>query len=72
MHQNLDVSFHEDDIVISDRNVASNLSIIRKFVLKYVKKYKEVHNIKKRSLNYIRSSVIAKDMNNCIEMFSLD
>ena len=70
MHQYLDITLLEDNAVICDKQVASNLSIIRKFILKHIKRYREEHNIK-RSLDYVRMTSI-KSLDMVFDIFKFD
>ena len=68
LHQYLDITFYEDDSTISDFDASANMSIIRKFLLRYIKLYKERKNIQKRSLNYIRKS-LTNNIDKVLELF---
>ena len=58
MHQHLDITFYEDDSTISDFEASANMSVIRKFILRYIKLYKEKKGIKNRNLKYIRKAYL--------------
>lgn len=70
MHQYLDITFFEDSSTISDFDASANMSIIRKFILRYIKLYKEKNNIQKRSLNYIRKS-LNRNIDNILNIFNI-
>ena len=70
MHQFLDITFYEDDSTISDFEASANMSVIRKFILRYIKLYKEKKGIKNRSLKYIRKS-LSNDINKILEIFKI-
>ena len=46
------------------------MSVIRKFILRYIKLYKEKKGIKNRSLKYIRKS-LSNDINKILEIFKI-
>ena len=70
MHQHLDITFYEDDSTISDFEASANMSVIRKFILRYIKLYKEKKGIENRSLKYIRKS-LSNDISRILEIFRI-
>ena len=68
--QHLDITFYEDDSTISDFEASANMSVIRKFILRYIKLYKEKKGIENRSLKYIRKS-LSNDISRILEIFRI-